>query len=166
MRGHPQLPPLSWRQGGRGCYPSAFSTTCARTKRRHANFLSAFNLPLTPGSLGTGWASRGLQPPTLTPSQLPSPSGTGSRPPHTCSHRHQLLPDRMIQGSPGTRGCREAPISLRFMSRAPPPRPGSGPCTPDSHWVLSHSVPSTTRKVSISSRNLTMHCLNEINEVP
>lgn len=32
----------------RGCYPSAFSATCARTKRRRANFLS-FNHPLTPG---------------------------------------------------------------------------------------------------------------------
>lgn len=146
MRGHPQLPPLSWRQGGRGCYPSAFSTTCARTKRRHANFLSAFNLPLTPGSLGTGWASRGLQPPTLTPSQLPSPSGTGSRPPHTCSHRHQLLPDRMIQGSPGTRGCREAPISLRFMSRAPPPGPVQDPAPQTATGCLATRYPAQLGK--------------------
>ena len=28
--------------------------------------------PLTPGPLGTSWASRGLQPPSLIPSQLPS----------------------------------------------------------------------------------------------
>ena len=156
----PAAPPLGWRQGGRGRDPSCLHHhLCQDHRGDTGTSFQHLIAPLTPGSLGTRWASRGLQPPALFQASFLHPRGTGSRSPHTCSHRHRLLPERMIQGSPEMRGCREAPISLRFTSRGAPglvqnptPRRATG--------CLASQYPAQVQKVFISNRNLTRHCLN------
>lgn len=70
----PAAPPLGWRQGGRGRHPSCLHHHLRQDHRGDTGTCFQHFSPLTPGSLGTGWASRGLQLPALIPSQLPSPT--------------------------------------------------------------------------------------------